>query len=533
MEYSYPKKFIFIICAGWLTIVVACLKAAYDTFALVLGLIEVHQHAIDPVQPGFSTTLIVYAIAFIFILFGKRITKATDVYSWYYIHFLLVSSLAISTYELLRPNYVFGYVMAFLALVLFCTELVMIQLMRSEDFKNGRTLPSYHFAIKSWIIFVVIVVALTLSLPTLENKIYPVIVWKTYQNTEWGFQLSYPSMYSFVDDNENVLGSKHFLIPQQPYEQSGYLSKVVEIMDVVSTSTTAKPVSRGYLQVVLIPGQPKTLDDLNSELKAMIASTSVTYKNSNITQIIQEINTGDETLPAVIYTTATSSIGSVYVFVPPFTLFGKSQPSSLFKIDYAPIDNPAISKIISSFKLIPRVPTDQELYYSAEENKDNFWCDKMTNGEVKSSCYITVRGYPIIDKFPIKLDTILEKNGTASVSSSTIKISTSKVNSLATSSNSWIAFAVNIGDNPWQAINFDAKLANGEKSQSLLTIYWDSHTIGEIDGRVESSSDGLGPWDFGTSSPNSVHVLGFRLDSFASGGTTSATISNISGIQIH
>lgn len=319
----------------------------------------------------------------------------------------------------------------------------------------------------------------------------------------------------------------HYLLPQQPYIESGYLGKLLE-MSISGTSTIKE-----LLQIVLLPLQPKSLDILDTQVQALVASSTVVYKNKGRSVVFKHIDIDGRNLPAISNTFPDEKYTQIqiYYFQPPITVLGKPQPSKLFRIDYQPEDSVVLRRIVSTMKTIPVVPPDISLYYSAEKNKDSFWCDKISNSETKTACYINLRGYPIIDRFPVDLKTIVGKTGAVQVSDSVITLTASKIGDKETGV-AWVAFGVTTGTEPWQGVTFDSVLVNGEKSQSLLTVYWDSQEIGQIDGRLFTSYNDRA-FFFGTSTPpNSFHILGFRLDSFAP-GTTSVTISNIAGQNVH
>lgn len=136
-----------------------------------------------------------------------------------------------------------------------------------------------------------------------------------------------------------------------------------------------------------------------------------------------------------------------------------------------------------------------------------------------------ITGGKLIGSFPVNLKTMVGKTGTVQVDDSAITLTASKPRDKE-SGVAWVAFDVTSGAEPWQELTFNSVFVNGEKSESLLNVYWDSQRVKEIDGRLFTSYDGQLSF-FGMSAlPNSSHILGFRLDSFAP-GTTSVTISNI------
>ena len=350
--------------------------------------------------------------------------------------------------------------------------------------------------------------------------------WKTYKDPEWGFQISYPPQYRFLSAEDNLNGPLHYLLPQQSYTESGYVGKLIE-MSISGTSTIKE-----LLQIVLLPTQPKSLEALDTQVQVLVASSTIAYKDKGMSVAFKHISINGRNFPAISNTFPDGKYTQIqiYYFQPPTNIFGKSQPSKLFRIDYQPEDSAILQQVLSTMKTIPVVPSDASLYYSAKNNKDPFWCDKISSSEMKTACYINLRGYPVTDRFPVDLKTVVGKVGAVQMGDSTVTLATSRVGDKDVGA-AWVAFGVTTGAEPWQGITFNSTMINGEGAQALLTVYWDSEVIGQVDGRVflypEST---LG---FGTSTqPNSLHTLGFRLDSFAL-GATSVTISDIAGENVH
>lgn len=144
---------------------------------------------------------------------------------------------------------------------------------------------------------------------------------------------------------------------------------------------------------------------------------------------------------------------------------------------------------------------------------------------------IGITGGKLIGSFPLNLKTVVGKTGAVQVDDSTITLTTSKSGDNGAEA-AWVAFNVTIGAEPWQEVTFNSVFVNGEKSQSLLTVYWDSQKVNQIDGRLFTSYDSRLSLFGMSASPNSSHTLGFRLDSFAP-GTASVTISNIAEENVH
>ena len=128
---------------------------------------------------------------------------------------------------------------------------------------------------------------------------------------------------------------------------------------------------------------------------------------------------------------------------------------------------------------------------------------------------------------PVHIDNnlvqIVGHAGSVISSTSTITLSASKAASAKTGF-SWINIVMTTFV-PWQALTFNVDLINSQQTHSLLSVLWDGQTIGDVDGRITSNGQ-VGPFLFPVAGSQMAHVLGLRLDSFAS-GTTSVTISNI------
>ncbi len=545
---SSLKKFRLIKFTGWFAVILGILKIVNDSYILGLGFLYIYKDIPNPPRPGFAITIIVFAIAIVYILLGKRITHSTDKNVKIYLWILLVSSTVIGVYELLRPNYPLGVLLVILVLCLIPSLIIYIQLQkRGEIESKGLNLP-YTFGIKSLVTFILIIGILIVFLPSVEKIVYPEIIWKTYQNTELGFKISYPSYFHFVSDTENKKGSAKFIIPEKPYPDPGYLSKTLEIADVAGTSTL-----RGYLAVELLAVQPLNLDEVEAFVRSDVSlSNTASNRDQGVSATFKHISAGGRDLPAISLTLTKNGVIEkqvtyIYFFIPPTIVFGKHQPSKLFLVIYNPSDSEIFQKIVSSMALIPVVQTDEDLFYTAEQNQDSSWCDQILNDVIKVSCNINVRGYPIVDEYPVNLDMnlIAGQQGTVRmIGTSTFVLSASK-DTNATSGVAWIAFIVNPYD-PWKLLKFDAVFDNGEQSEALLNIYWDAQNIGSEDGRFfKFSGKEAGPFELvmvdnqGMSMDSdkapkvsfvtgtgAAHILGFRLDTFGT-GTGSVTISNI------
>ncbi len=77
----------------------------------------------------------------------------------------------------------------------------------------------------------------------------------------------------------------------------------------------------------------------------------------------------------------------------------------------------------------------------------------------------------------------------------------------------WTAMFVS-STNPVNFVSFDAEFTDTNSAQGLLSVYWDTNTIGTLDERVVLSEFQHYLFKFPNAAPNSLHMLGFRLDPF-------------------
>jgi len=373
--------------------------------------------------------------------------------------------------------------------------------------------------------------AAKVATPTQSYKQIP-SDWKTYKNPEWGFQISYPPQYRFLDNVANSKGPLHYLIPQKPPAESGNYGTLVEIANVTGTSTV-----KGILQMVVSAQQAKSIDELNSQIQALVTSNTDTYKNSGTSVSQSKVNIDSQDFPAVHLQSSSGTETHVYYLQPPTEIYGKQQPPRIFMFTYTPEDDEIFSQIVSTLKSIPVVPSDAVLFMSATKNKDTFWCDKIANSNLKDQCYIEVRG-PIYDSFPIDFSSIPHDSGGTGgvVSGTTLSINGGK------GSNVFLAGAISNKTN-MNYIEFDVDMINGEQAQSLLTVYLNTTKLGMVDGRLQSGQEHYRFPVYLDVNPNKnpyqpdpvvpgLYTLSFRLDTFAD-GAASAQLSNIKGGLMH
>ena len=77
----------------------------------------------------------------------------------------------------------------------------------------------------------------------------------------------------------------------------------------------------------------------------------------------------------------------------------------------------------------------------------------------------------------------------------------------------WTAMFVS-STNPVNFVSFDAEFTDTNSAEGMLSVYWDTNTIGTVDERVVPSSLQHYIFTFQNAMPNSTHMLGFRLDPF-------------------
>ncbi|MEK7646527.1 MAG: hypothetical protein AAB381_02430 [Patescibacteria group bacterium] len=511
----------FITYTGLLAILLGAFKIYFDSNVLITGLLYVYRGIPNPPQPGFAVTIIVYVVCLVYIILGKRIIDQKDKNVRTFIRILTFISIILTIYETLRPN-LFAAFIAALVPFLVCADILIGKILKSEEFKKSLYTPNYYFNIPTTLIYTGITILLVIGASFLERKIYPPVIWVTYQDMDHGFQISYPSWLRSVNSAEHRNGTREYLMPEA-------FNRIIEIADVISTTT--KPYFRGYMNITSSLWSPESSEDMVEKLKMSIAQRSSSPQASTTPAVYEEITLGNQKFYSLLYLPTAKRENytrQIYVFVPAYDLFGIHQPSRVLLLEYTPANYPIFQEISSTLKMIPIVPTDEGLWNSISEHTDISWCDHMDNEEMRYACRVQIRGYPIVEKYPLNLDMILGQDGTVEIiGTSTLKISTSKLDSNATQLGSWIMFATTTGEGLW-AINFDATFENSEKAESLLSMYWGDEKIGSIDGRMVSMSGDLGPWFFAsTTKNNSLYPFGFRLDSFVSAGTTSVIIKNI------
>lgn len=96
---------------------------------------------------------------------------------------------------------------------------------------------------------------------------------------------------------------------------------------------------------------------------------------------------------------------------------------------------------------------------------------------------------------------------------------------LLSGSPAWVSAVMTI-TNPVNFVSFDAEFTSSAGAQGLLTILWDTNTIGTIDERVDNGGFEHYQYSFPNTASNETHVLSFRLDPFTS-VQSKITLTNI------
>jgi probable HAF family extracellular repeat protein len=102
----------------------------------------------------------------------------------------------------------------------------------------------------------------------------------------------------------------------------------------------------------------------------------------------------------------------------------------------------------------------------------------------------------------------------STITSSTGTVATSQgVAQTVTGSPVWVATVIT-DTNALNYVSFDAEFTSAAGADGLLTVYWDTNMIGEID--EAAVQPGLQHYDmqFPNTAPNTSHVLGFHVDPF-------------------
>ena len=97
---------------------------------------------------------------------------------------------------------------------------------------------------------------------------------------------------------------------------------------------------------------------------------------------------------------------------------------------------------------------------------------------------------------------------------------------LTTGSPVWLAVPVQV-TNALNLLSFETKFLSGSGAEGLLSVYWNTNTVGSVDERVVLPDLRQYTFTLPNTTINGSHLLGFRLDSF-SGVTSSVLVTNVS-----
>lgn len=97
---------------------------------------------------------------------------------------------------------------------------------------------------------------------------------------------------------------------------------------------------------------------------------------------------------------------------------------------------------------------------------------------------------------------------------------------LTTHSPSWLATVVFV-TNAADFVSFDAQFTSTNGAEGLLSIYWDTNTLGSLDERAIQPGLQHYSFAFPVAKGNSTHILGFRIDPFTN-IQSSVIVTNIS-----
>lgn len=102
--------------------------------------------------------------------------------------------------------------------------------------------------------------------------------------------------------------------------------------------------------------------------------------------------------------------------------------------------------------------------------------------------------------------------------------------SLITGSPVWLAAVIN-PTNSVNLVSFDAKFVNANGSEGLLSLYWDTNSIGSVDEPAIQLGFKRYAFMFPRAASNTLHILGFRLDAFTN-VPSSVLVTNVSLVSM-
>lgn len=337
---------------------------------------------------------------------------------------------------------------------------------------------------------------------------------REYVDGDNGYSVKYPSAYRITDQKQNYESAQKFSIPEVSGNDS---SKFLEIVDPQRHSSI---LPHKFSYSLLGTSQINSVLQFDSVVTSHLIP-SLSQNGYTFTSEKTKFDGQDAYKIIISSSDKKTRIGIYFIY----------RPRYIYKVEYAPVDDSEFEKIVSSFKFITVTKdtlSDETLYISAVANKDSTFCDHIRDADIMKTCFIVVRGGPIIDEIPINLSsTMTDTGGSGKMVSGIVSLSTQK------GLDSWVSSAITIGKDGWDGISFDAKLVNGKQSQSLLTVYLNASEIGNIDGRMTNSEKQRYTFELPPdTNPGGYYTLTFRLNSFAE-GETSAVVSNIAGMRAH
>ena len=134
----------------------------------------------------------------------------------------------------------------------------------------------------------------------------------------------------------------------------------------------------------------------------------------------------------------------------------------------------------------------------------------VTNlGSADPACFLDIPA----PSYPSSVTDFINNTGVQSTTGTIDKFANGSIQH-KTGSPAWLATFLTIS-NDVNLVTFDAEFqSTNTTSQGLLSVYWDGNTIGSIDERVVQGGFQHYTFKFPTAPSNSMHMLGFRLDTF-------------------
>lgn len=115
--------------------------------------------------------------------------------------------------------------------------------------------------------------------------------------------------------------------------------------------------------------------------------------------------------------------------------------------------------------------------------------------------------YPNITPDPARLPSVDSGTGTVEKWLQSLQLNTG--------SPVWTALFIT-STNPVNFVSFNARFVDTNGAEGLLSVLWDTNTVGTVDERLTPSGFQHYSFTFQNAIPNTTHALGFRLDPFTS-----------------